>query len=119
MREAMNFTVKVKAKEVVAILQTIAAKLASIEARISTLEEKVMSEQTVVAELAQVVGEQGTVIESAMALIDGLVAAVGGATDVSPEVQAIIDQVKAQRDALAQKVVDNTAAAQPGGVQPV
>lgn len=105
--------------ETAALFVRMLGKLVAIENRLTLLEGAVMGEKEVVADLAVKVGEMGTVVESAMALIDGLIAAINGASDVSPEVSAILATVQAQRDALAAKVVEGTAAAQPGGVQPV
>jgi DNA-binding FrmR family transcriptional regulator len=90
-----------------------AALLVRILGKLVAIEEMLMTEKEVVEALGAEVANYGTVVESAMALIDGLVAAINSTTDVSPEVQAILDTVVAQREALAQKVVENTAAATP------
>jgi hypothetical protein len=108
MRKAMTgFIIKLVPDE------AMAAVLGDIVKRLAELKELLMTEQEAVTALAAEVSAQGTVIESAMALIDGLVKTIEGASDVSPQILAVLGEVKAQREALAASVLENTPA-QPG-----
>jgi uncharacterized coiled-coil protein SlyX len=87
--------------EMAALLRDIINRLAILEKLMSATDEKI-------AALLQTVTDQGTVIESAIALLNGLTTALAEAKDDPAQIQAIIDQVAAQKDALAGAVVANT-----------
>jgi uncharacterized coiled-coil protein SlyX len=85
-----------------------AAVLADIVTRLDRIERKLMNTDQAIAALTTKVAEQGTVIESAVTLITGLAAQLQAAKDDPQQIQAIIDQVEAQRSALAAAVLANT-----------
>lgn len=88
-------------EEFAAILRDIIQRLAALETHLSTTDEAIAS-------LAQTISDYGTVVESAIALITGLTAQIAAAKDDPAQIQAIIDQAIAQKDALAAAIVANT-----------
>jgi ABC-type transporter Mla subunit MlaD len=79
--------------------------------KLVAIEEKLMNTDEAIAALTQAVTDQGTVIESAATLIAGLAAALEAAKDDPAQLQAVIDQVNLQKDALAAAVAAGTVAA--------
>lgn len=87
--------------ELAAVLRDIITKLAALESHMNETDAKI-------AELLQAVTDQGTVIESAITLLTGLTAQLEAAKDDPAQIQAIIEQVNAQKDALAGAVAAGT-----------
>ena len=67
-----------------------------------------MTADEAIAILEVKVSNQGTVMESAITLLNGLAAQLQAAKDDPAQIQAIIDSVTAQTDALAAAVQANT-----------
>jgi uncharacterized coiled-coil protein SlyX len=76
--------------------------------RLTKIEEKLMTVDEAITALVEKVSAQGTVIESTITLLNGLSAQLQAAADDPAQLQAIIDQVGAQTDALAAAVAANT-----------
>jgi hypothetical protein len=95
-----------------------AALLVRMLGKLVAIEEKLMNTEEAIVALTQTVTDQGTVIESAVTLITGLAATLEAAKDDPVQLQAIIDQVNAQKDALAAAVVAGTASATPPATPP-
>jgi len=90
-----------------------AALLVRMLGKLVAIEEKLMNTEEAIALLTQTVTDQGTVIESAVTLISGLATTLEAAKDDPAQLQAVIDAVVAQKDALAQAVLAGTAATTP------
>lgn len=89
--------------KIVKLLKTIIEKLDNL----TTLQEKIMA---TIADLQAEVAQETDVVASVLALIDGLVlqlqAAIAAADPLA--VQAVLDQMVANREALAAAVTNNT-----------
>jgi uncharacterized coiled-coil protein SlyX len=94
------------------------AVLRDILQRTINIEGKLMSIQAVLEELAAKVAEQGTVVESAIVLMDGLTVALRDFSGDPAKITALLDQIEAQRNALAEAIVRNTPAAPAAPVTP-
>lgn len=100
----MNIDINVTFKpdqQTATLLNRILTKLVAIEGRQMNTEEAI-------AALVAKVTEQSTVVASAVTLLQGLADQLNAAKDDPEQLQAVIDQVSANSDALAGAVAANT-----------
>jgi len=124
----MSFVIKVEAPAIELLLREILQSLnqqdrvlANINGRLGTLATNGVNILATLADLKAKVDAQGTVIDSAVTLINGISQQLKDAlANNDPNaVQAVIDELDAQDQALAAAVANNTPAPAPTPEPPV